>query len=153
MWKIICTRLLENIFEGEGRGDGRELPNCTGQKLTKLMFIRSWIKQLLVAKEARRVDALCLRVSLSYNILKETEKYKELLKIVESCVKTLENEVGPLELAAKKNDRRIVNRLSCGAEVQKLCTYAIEVFDSMSPNPWSSSMDQKKAPGMFPLLS
>lgn len=109
-------------------------------------LMRIWRKQLLVAKEARRVDVLCLRVSLSHKILKETEEYKELLKIVESCVKTLENEVGPLELVAEKMDRLIVNRLSCGTEVQKLCTYAVEVFDSMSSFPWSSYMDQKKAP-------
>lgn len=103
----------------------------------------------MVAKEARRVDVLCLRVSLSHKILKETEEYKELLKIVESCVKTLENEVGPLELAAEKMDRRIVNRLSCSTEVQKLCTYAVEVFDSISSIPWSSYVDQKKAPSKF----
>ena len=30
--------------------------------------------------------------------------------------------------------RGLVNRLSCGAEVQKLCSSAIEAFDSMFPD-------------------
>ncbi|KAL8096342.1 hypothetical protein AgCh_037342 [Apium graveolens] len=109
-------------------------------------LMRTWKKQLLIAKEARRVDVLCFRVSLGCKILRETEKYKELLTIVESCVKALEKEVGALEEAAKKMDRHIVNRLSCGNEVQKLCTYAVEVFDSMSPDQWFYHIDQKGPP-------
>lgn len=113
------------------------------------MVTRTWKKQLLIAKEARRVDVLCFRVSLGCKILRETEKYKELLTIVESCVKALENEVGALEEAAKKMDRHIVNRLSCGNEVQKLCTHAVEVFDSMSPDQWFYHIDQKGPPSKF----
>ncbi|KAJ0525315.1 putative fibronectin type III, oberon, PHD finger domain, fibronectin type III superfamily [Helianthus annuus] len=101
-------------------------------KLNRLM--RTWRKQLVFANEARRVDALCLRVSLSHKILQGTVKYHKLLKIVESAAKILESEVGPIGLASVKMDRRLVNRLSCSTEVQKLCTCAIEAFDSLCSN-------------------
>ncbi|KAK9069516.1 hypothetical protein SSX86_011420 [Deinandra increscens subsp. villosa] len=101
-------------------------------KLNGLM--RTWRKQLVFANEARRVDALCLRVSLSHKILEGTVKYQKLLKIVESAAKTLESEVGPIGLASVKMDRRLVNRLSCSTEVQNLCTSALEAFDSSCSN-------------------
>ncbi|KAI3758380.1 hypothetical protein L6452_05941 [Arctium lappa] len=97
-------------------------------------IMRTWRKQLLFANEARRVDALCLRVSLSHKILQGTVKHQKLLKIVESAAKVLENEVGPIGLASVKMDRRLVNRLSCSTEVQNLCTSAIEAFDSLCSN-------------------
>nr|GMD93984.1 VIN3-like protein 2 [Ipomoea batatas] len=98
-------------------------------KINDLM--RTLRKQLVVAKDARRVDVLCLRISLSHKILQYTERYKGLLQVVESAVRALENEVGPLDLASEKMDRSIVNRLSCGAAVQKLCASAVEAFDSL----------------------
>lgn len=91
----------------------------------------SWRKQLLIAKDARRVDVLCDRISLSHKILKGTERYKELQKIVNIAVKKLKKEVGPLERVSAKMARGIVNRLSCGAEVQKLCSAAVEAADKM----------------------
>ncbi|XP_059634504.1 VIN3-like protein 2 isoform X2 [Cornus florida] len=109
-------------------------------------IMRAWRRQLLVAKVARRVDALCLRVSLCHKILEGTEQYKELLKIVGTAAKTLENEVGPLDLACMKMDRGIVNRLSCGAEVQKMCSSAVETFDSMFSNPDSGYIKHKDSP-------
>ncbi|XAR48491.1 hypothetical protein NMG60_11031325 [Bertholletia excelsa] len=109
-------------------------------------LMRTWKRQLLVAKEARRVDVLCLRLSLSRKILEGTEHYVELQKIVETASKKLENEVGPLEQASTKMDRGIVNRLSCSTEVQKLCNSALEAFDSMFPIPCHYYMDKKELP-------
>ncbi|OIV96605.1 hypothetical protein TanjilG_28462 [Lupinus angustifolius] len=54
-------------------------------------------RQLLAAKEARRVDMLSLRVSLAHRILIGTEVYIEVQKIVETALKLLNNEVGPLD--------------------------------------------------------
>lgn len=86
---------------------------------------------MLIAKETRRVDVLCLRISLSHKILLGTEKYQKLLKTVETALQTLKNEVGPPELLCTKMARGIVNRLSCGVEVQKLCASAVDAFDSL----------------------
>ncbi|CAK9163627.1 unnamed protein product [Ilex paraguariensis] len=108
-------------------------------------LMRTWKKQLVVAKEARRVDALCLRVSLSHKILEGTEQYKELLKIVESAVKKLENEVGPLDGPSPKKDSGIVKRLYCGTEVQQLCSSAVEAFDSISYK-FFDHLNQKEPP-------
>lgn len=86
---------------------------------------------MLIAKDARRVDVLCYRISLSHKILKGTERYKELQKIVNIAVKKLKKEVGPLERVSAKIARGIVNRLQCAAEVQKLCSIAVEAADKM----------------------
>lgn len=101
----------------------------------------------MVAKEARRVDVLCLRVLLSHKILKGTELYKELQKTMETAVKRLKNEVGPLDRVCTMMARGIVNRLSCGAEIQKLCASAIEAFDSMFPDPHPAYAEQKEQAG------
>jgi len=97
----------------------------------------------MVAKDTRRVDILCYRVSLSQRLLQGTEKYDELYKIVDEAVKKLEPEVGPLTGSPVKIGRGIVNRLSSGPEVQKQCGFALESLDSLlskwilpsSPNP------------------
>ncbi|XP_027330906.1 VIN3-like protein 2 [Abrus precatorius] len=102
-----------------------------------------WKKQLMVAKDTRRVDILCYRVSLSQRLLQGTETYQELYKIVDEAVNKLEPEVGPLTGSPVKIGRGIVNRLSSGPEVQKLCGFALESLDSLllkrvlplSPNP------------------
>ncbi|KAJ8773307.1 hypothetical protein K2173_028484 [Erythroxylum novogranatense] len=99
-------------------------------KINDLM--RSWRKQLVVAKEARRVDALCLRVLLGHRILTGTEQYKEMQERLDTALQMLKDELGPLDLVCAKMARGIVNRLSCGAEVQNLCVGALEAFDSMS---------------------
>ncbi|MCI06117.1 protein vernalization insensitive-like protein, partial [Trifolium medium] len=90
-----------------------------------------WRKQLMVAKDARRVDILCYRVSLSQKLLQGTEMYGELYEIVDQAVKKLEPEVGPLTGSPLKIGRGIVNRLSSGPEVQKLCGVALESLDSV----------------------
>lgn len=66
----------------------------------------------MVAKDTRRVDILCYRVSLSQRLLQGTEMYEELYKIVDEAVKKLEPEVGPLIGSPVKIGRGIVNRLS-----------------------------------------
>ncbi|KAK4276900.1 hypothetical protein QN277_014996 [Acacia crassicarpa] len=109
-------------------------------------LMRTWRKQLLVAKEARRVDILCFRISLAHRILLGTEVYKEVHEIVEAALKLLNNEVGPQDQECLRMTRGIVNRLSCGAEVQKLCSYAVERFDSMFPNLYPYSVENKNVP-------
>ncbi|PON89844.1 Fibronectin type III [Trema orientale] len=95
-------------------------------------IMRTWKKQLLIAKEARRVDVLCLRLSLSHKILLGIVEFREAHRKVESAVKMLTKEVGPLDQVCAKMSRGIVNRLSCGAEVQKICSSAVEYFDHIS---------------------
>ncbi|CAL0307013.1 unnamed protein product [Lupinus luteus] len=99
-----------------------------------------WRKQLMAAKDTRRVDILCYRVSLSQRLLQGTKIYQELQEIVDEAVKKLEPEVGPLTGSPVKIGRGIVNRLSVGPEVQKLCGLAVESLDSLlskriSPSP------------------
>ncbi|KAI4335411.1 hypothetical protein L6164_014056 [Bauhinia variegata] len=90
-----------------------------------------WRKQLMLAKDTRRVDILCYRVSLSQRLLQGTKKYQKLHEIVDEAVKKLEPEVGPLTGSPVKIGRGIVNRLSSGPEVQKLCGLALESLDSL----------------------
>ncbi|KAE8056754.1 hypothetical protein FH972_013497 [Carpinus fangiana] len=93
-----------------------------------------WRKQLMTAKDTRRVDILCYRVSLSQKLLNGTEKYQKLYEIIVEAVKKLEAEVGPLTGLPVKMGRGIVNRLSSGPEVQRLCALAVESLDSMHSN-------------------
>ncbi|XP_062191813.1 VIN3-like protein 2 isoform X2 [Phragmites australis] len=105
---------------------------CCG-KINWLM--RSLRKQLAIARESRRVDVLCERLSLSHNMVKGSEHYQELANIICSAVKTLEKEVGgALDQVSAIMGRRIVNRLSCGADVQKLCSCALEIVHSTVDN-------------------
>lgn len=97
-------------------------------------LLGSWKKQLVMAKDTRRVDILCYRVSLSHKLLKGTEKYQKLHEIVDEAVKKLEAEVGALTGLPNKMGRGIVNRLSSGPEVQKLCARAVESLDSIVSN-------------------
>nr|KYP57474.1 Protein VERNALIZATION INSENSITIVE 3 [Cajanus cajan] len=141
---------LECALKHDGSGIGKEgeRPKLDGGfycvscgKVNDLLGC--WRKQLMVAKDTRRVDILCYRVSLSQRLLQGTEMYEELYKIVDEAVKKLEPEVGPLTGSPVKIGRGIVNRLSSGPEVQKLCGFAIESLDSLlskrilpsSPNP------------------
>lgn len=94
-------------------------------------FCRCWRKQLITAKETRRVDILCYRVSLSQKLLVGTKYYQNLYELVDGAVKKLEEDVGPLTGLPVKNARGIVNRLSSGPNVQRLCALAVESLDSM----------------------
>lgn len=95
----------------------------------RLNLCRSWRKQLLIARDTRRVDILCYRVSLCQKILSGTKQYQKLYDIVDEAVKKLEADVGPLTGLPVKIARGIVNRLSSGPEVQRLCSSAIESLD------------------------
>ncbi|CAM0909604.1 unnamed protein product [Alopecurus aequalis] len=89
-----------------------------------------WKKQLLIAKDARRLDVLCHRIFLSHKILKSTQKYLVLHEVVDTALKKLEGELGPITGLPDKG-RGIVGRLAVGAEVQKLCTRAIATLEFM----------------------
>ncbi|KAK4760185.1 hypothetical protein SAY87_023316 [Trapa incisa] len=90
-----------------------------------------WRKQLMIAKDTRRVDILCYRLALTKKLTSGSEKYKKINSIVEEMVKKLEAEVGPLSGVPVKMGRGIVNRLSSGSMVQKLCTSAVGLLDSV----------------------
>lgn len=90
---------------------------------------RFWKRQLVVAKDARRVDILCSRIYLSHRLLDGTTRFKELHQIVEDAKAKLETEVGPLDGTSSKMARGIVGRLPVAADVQKLCSLAIEKAD------------------------
>ncbi|XP_078435924.1 VIN3-like protein 3 [Wolffia australiana] len=95
-------------------------------------------KQLAAAKDARRVDLLCKRVSLSHQMLQGTERLGGVQAIVDSAARRLKEEVGPLDHVSPKMARGVVKRLACGAEVQKLCALAVEAVDgalSAAPEP------------------
>ncbi|XP_042449280.1 protein VERNALIZATION INSENSITIVE 3-like isoform X1 [Zingiber officinale] len=93
-------------------------------------LLESWKKQLMIAKDARRVDVLCYRISLCHKILCSTRKYQSLHGIVDSAMKKLEAEVGPID-GLQSMARGIVNRLSVGTEVQGMCAFAINSLDSL----------------------
>lgn len=95
-----------------------------------------WRRQLVVAKEARRVDILCHRIYVSYRLLKGTSCHKELHDIIEDAKAKLECEVGPLDGMSAKMARGIVSRLSGGSDILKLCSLAIQRADE-----WLSSPD------------
>ncbi|XP_004296441.1 PREDICTED: VIN3-like protein 2 [Fragaria vesca subsp. vesca] len=97
-------------------------------------LLGSWRKQLVIAKDTRRVDILRYRVSLSHKLLKGTVNYQKLHKIVDEAVKKLEAELGLLTGLPNKTGRGIVNRLSSGPEVQRLCAFAVESLDSLVSN-------------------
>ncbi|XP_022753395.1 VIN3-like protein 2 isoform X2 [Durio zibethinus] len=110
-------------------------------------LLRCWRKQLMAARDTRRVDILCYRVSLGQKLLNRTEKYHKLSEIVDEAVKKLEAEVGPLTGVPVKMGRGIVNRLSSGPEVQKLCSSAVESLDKMLFNTISHSSPNHSIPG------
>ncbi|TVU43281.1 hypothetical protein EJB05_09736, partial [Eragrostis curvula] len=110
-------------------------------------LMRSLRKQLAIAREARRVDVLCERLSLSNKMVKGSEHYMELVNIISSAVKTLEKEVGSaLDQVSAIMGRGIVNRLSCGADVQKLCSCALEIVDSAVDNTMEFELNNNPKP-------
>ncbi|XP_022887991.1 VIN3-like protein 2 isoform X2 [Olea europaea var. sylvestris] len=97
-------------------------------------LLGSWRKQLTVASNTRRVDILCYRLSLSRKILAGTKHYKNLYGIIDEAVKKLEEDVGPLTGLPVKTARGIVNRLSSGPEVQRLCASSVDSLNSIISN-------------------
>ncbi|XP_042050297.1 VIN3-like protein 2 isoform X2 [Salvia splendens] len=94
-------------------------------------LLSSWRKQLVVARDTRRVDILCYRLSLCQKILAGSKLYHNLCAYVDEAVSKLEEDVGPLTGLPVKKARGIVNRLSSGQEIQKLCASAVESLDLM----------------------
>lgn len=60
-----------------------------------------------------------------------TKKYQKPSDTIDDAVKLLETEVGTLTGVPVKMGRGIVNRLSSGQEIQRLCASAVELFESM----------------------
>ncbi|RWR82619.1 VIN3-like protein 2 isoform X1 [Cinnamomum micranthum f. kanehirae] len=103
-------------------------------------LLRCWRKQLLIAKDARRVDIFGYRLSLIHKLVHGTQKYQKLYEIVNKAVKSLEAEVGTLDSLPIMMARGIVSRLSSGAEIQKLCAAAVELLDSILSTASQSSL-------------
>ncbi|KAI3790207.1 hypothetical protein L2E82_03076 [Cichorium intybus] len=91
-----------------------------------------WKKQLIIAKDARRVDSLCYRIYLSFRLLDGTSRFQELHEIVKEAKTKLETEVGPLSGVSAKMARGIVSRLTVANEVQSLCSTVIQKADKFS---------------------
>ncbi|KAG8372371.1 hypothetical protein BUALT_Bualt12G0059300 [Buddleja alternifolia] len=94
-------------------------------------LLGSWRKQLLVARDTRRVDILCYRLCLAQKILAGTKHYQNLCEVVDDAVEKLEEEMGPLTGLPVKKARGIVNRLSSGPEIQRHCASAVDSLDLM----------------------
>ncbi|OWM66009.1 hypothetical protein CDL15_Pgr015435 [Punica granatum] len=101
-------------------------------------------KQLLIAKDARRVDVLCYRIYLSFRLLDGTSRFKELHEIIKEAKAKLETEVGPVDGMSAKMARGIVSRLSIAGEVQELCYIAIEKADEWLSSVCSESSNQRE---------
>uniref|UniRef100_A0A7N0TET0 Fibronectin type-III domain-containing protein n=3 Tax=Kalanchoe fedtschenkoi TaxID=63787 RepID=A0A7N0TET0_KALFE len=88
-----------------------------------------WKKQLVIAKDARRIDVLCKRVNFAYCLFDGTSRFKHLHEIVKDVKDKLETEVGPLDGISAKMARGIVSRLSIACDIQKLISQAIKKAD------------------------
>ncbi|KAG2306882.1 hypothetical protein Bca52824_026630 [Brassica carinata] len=100
-----------------------------------------WKKQLVAAKDARRIDVLCYRIELSYRLLDGTCRFSELHEIVKDAKSKLEVEVGPLDGPSARNDRGIVSRLPVAMQVQELSSFAIRRAEY-----WSTSVARDLIP-------
>lgn len=107
-------------------------------------ILECWKKQLIIAKDARRVDVLCYRISLSYRLLNGSSTFKELQEIVSDAKEKLETEVGPLSGNYAKMARGIVSRLSVAADVQDLCKLAIEKADAWLNSNSSAKLNRRE---------
>ncbi|KAH7290608.1 hypothetical protein KP509_30G057100 [Ceratopteris richardii] len=102
---------------------------CPCGKISSL--IRCWKKQLLIAKDARRVDTLCQRLYLSYRLLEGTCKYKLLHELVDQAIQRLEIDVGVITEGSAKFARGLVNRLSSNSKVLELVHLALEKVEAL----------------------
>lgn len=89
----------------------------------------------MIAKDARRVDTLCQRLSLSYRLLNGTYKHEPLHQLVAKAIQKLEAEVGSITEGSAKFARGLVNRLSSSSEVLELIMLALEKVDSLDKEP------------------
>lgn len=99
--------------------------------LTENYVYRCWRKQMIIARDTRRVDILCYRASLSQKLLSGTVRHENLHKIVKEIIEKLKADVGPLTGLPVRQARGIINRLASGQEVQRLCKVAVECLDSV----------------------
>ena len=83
----------------------------------------------MVARDARRVDTLCQRLSLCRRLLMGTHKHKEFHELIEKAIQKLEDEIGPVMEGSSKFVRGLVNRLSSSGEVLRLINCALEKSD------------------------
>ncbi|KAK6120560.1 hypothetical protein DH2020_045691 [Rehmannia glutinosa] len=94
---------------------------------------RCWKKQLIIAKDARRVDVLCYRIFLSYRLLDGTSRFNELHEFVRDAKAKLETEVGPVDGVSAKMARGIVSRLSVAeGSLPAACKFLFEEVTSSS---------------------
>ncbi|KAL7125891.1 hypothetical protein ABFS83_14G146800 [Erythranthe nasuta] len=100
-----------------------------------------WKKQLTIAKDARRVDVLCYRISLSYRLLNGTSRFSELHQFVREAKAKLETEVGPVDGDSAKMARGIVSRLSVAVDVERLCSLAVEKADELIASKSTAAID------------
>lgn len=105
-----------------------------------------WKKQLVIAKDARRVDSLCYRIYLSFRLFDGTSRFQELHEYIKDAKAKLETEVGPLSGVSAKMARGIVSRLSVASEVQALCNAAILKADQVSATLSSVCLDEGSLP-------
>ncbi|KAK4476499.1 hypothetical protein RD792_015653 [Penstemon davidsonii] len=94
-------------------------------------LLECWRKQLIIAKDAPRVDVLCYRIYLSYRLLDGTSKFNELHELVREAKSMLETEVGPVDGVSADMARGLVSRLSVAVEVQRLCSIAVQKADEL----------------------
>ncbi|KAK4479945.1 hypothetical protein RD792_012997, partial [Penstemon davidsonii] len=95
-------------------------------------LIRSWKKQLIIAKDCHLVKEFCYRILLSFRLLNGSSKYKELHKLVEEIKGHLEEEFNSPLHEYEAGKREIVNRLSSARKLQhQLLPNAIENADKL----------------------
>ncbi|KAL8136901.1 hypothetical protein V2J09_002902 [Rumex salicifolius] len=94
-------------------------------------ILECWKQQLTIAKDARLVDDLCYRLSLSHRLLDKTVRYKELHEFVTVAKEKLESELGPIGRCSSKVGRRATSRLPVARYVHKLFADAIEKADEL----------------------
>ncbi|XP_024317690.1 VIN3-like protein 2 isoform X2 [Brachypodium distachyon] len=130
---LICRNIACQATLNEGDAYCKRCSCCICHKYDENKDPSLWNlrKQLEIARQARRVDVLCERLSLSHKMLKGSEHYKELSNIISSAVKILAKEVGSaLDQVSAIIGRTLANRLTCAADVQKLCLSALEIVAS-----------------------
>ncbi|KAF8106539.1 hypothetical protein N665_0138s0028 [Sinapis alba] len=93
-----------------------------------------WKKQLVAAKDARRIDVLRSRIELSYRLLNGTSRFSELHEIVKDAKSKLEVEVGPFDGPSARTERGIVSRLPVAMQVQELSSFAVQRAEYWSTN-------------------
>ncbi|TVU17873.1 hypothetical protein EJB05_33933, partial [Eragrostis curvula] len=137
----ICHKFDDNKIQVSGCFDLEQIIHLDGSfscaACGKVSGILGYLKrQLVIGKDARRVDILCHRIYLTHKLLEGTSRFKELHEIIKDAKAKLESEVGPLDGMSAKMARGIVSRSSVGIDVQKLCSVAIQKADE-----WLSSPD------------